>query len=97
MSSKVLLTFSDDLKQRIDEDKAAAGASRSGVVMRILERHYREEDERRRLYDAWFAAEVERGLASLRDAPLHDHEDVMREIDALLEGKKRADDAPEMV
>ena len=44
-----------------------------------------EQQEKRRLYDEWFIAEVKRGLHSLETESLHDHEDVMREVHELLE------------
>ena len=96
MSSRVILNIDDSLLRRIDAEKERAGATRNGTVIRILEKHFTERQEERRLYNEWFIAEVKRGLRSLETEPLHDHEDVMREVHELLE-TKRLSHAPKMV
>ena len=88
MSNQVILNFDDPLLAQIDAEKERTGATRNGTVIRILEKHFTEQQERQRLYDEWFIAEVKRGLHSLETEPLHDHEDVMREIHELLETKR---------
>ncbi len=51
-------------------------------------RNWHDRIEKKRLYNKWFMAEVERGLESAKNEPLHDHADVMREIDCLIEEKR---------
>ena len=88
LSNRVILNFDDPLLVQIDAEKERTGATRNGTVIRILEKHFTEQQEKQRLYDEWFIAEVKRGLYSLETEPLHDHEDVMREIHELLETKR---------
>ena len=88
MSNRVILNFNDTLLEQLDAEKERTGATRNGTVIRILEKHFEEQQEKQRLYDEWFIAEVKRGLHSLETEPLHDHEDVMREVHELLETKR---------
>ena len=55
-----------------------------------------EIQEKQRLYDEWFAAEVERGIKSAREEPLVDHEDVVRQIRSVI-AKAREENAAEVV
>ena len=73
---------------QIDAEKERTGATRNGTIVRILEKHFMEQQEKQQLYDEWFIAEVKRGLHSLETEPLHDHEEVMREAHELLETKR---------
>jgi len=91
-----MLNFDDALLAQLDVEKERIGATRNGAITRILEKHFAEQQEQRRTYDEWFIAEVKRGLHSLETEPLHDHEDVMREVHELLESK-RMNHAPEVV
>ena len=88
MSTRVILNFDEELLIRIDEEKKRSGATRNGAVVHILEKYFEDQDERKKLYDEWFIAEVRRGLESAENEPLHEHEDVMREIDELIESKR---------
>lgn len=88
LANRVILNFDSPLLEQIDAEKERTGATRNGTVVRILEKHFAEQQEKQRLYDEWFIAEVKRGLHSLETEPLHDHEDVMREVHELLEAKR---------
>ena len=88
LSNRVILNLDGSLLEQIDAEKERTGATRNGTVVRILERHFTEQQEKQRLYDEWFIAEVKRGLHSLETEPLYDHEDVMREVHELLETKR---------
>ena len=88
LSNRIILNFDNTLLEQIDAEKERFGATRNGTVVRILEKHFAEQQEKRQLYDEWFIAEVKRGLRSLDTEPLHDHEDVMREVHELLETKR---------
>jgi len=88
LNGRVILNLNEQLIHCIDAEKKRAGATRNGIISRILERHFAEQQEKQQLYDEWFVAEVKRGLRSLETEPLHDHEDVMLEIDELLKTKR---------
>ena len=96
LSNQLILNIDGSLLEHIDAEKERTGATRNGTVIRILEKHFSEQQEEQRLYDEWFIAEVKRGLRSLETEPLHDHEDVMREAHELLE-TKRMNHATKMV
>jgi len=96
LPNQVVLNFDDALLTRLDAEKERIGATRSGTVVHILKKHFAEQQEQQQAYDKWFVTEVKRGLSSLETEPLHDHEDVMREVHELLENK-RMNHAPEMV
>ena len=96
MSSRVILNLDTQLLNQIDAEKERTGATRNGTVVKILTKHFEEQQEEQRLYDEWFIAEVKRGLHSLNTEPLHDHEDVMNEVQELL-NTKRIDHAHKMV
>ena len=87
LSNRIILNLDTPLLRQIDLEKERNGATRNGTVIRILEMHFTEQQEKQQLYDEWFIAEVKRGLHSLETEPLHDHEDVMREVNELLEAK----------
>jgi metal-responsive CopG/Arc/MetJ family transcriptional regulator len=84
----VILSISKPLLGEIDAEKERTGSTRTATVTKILEKYFTERQERQKLYDEWFIAEVNRGLHSLKTEPLHDHEDVMREVHELLEAKR---------
>ena len=67
------------------------------VVLNLDEQLINSEDtEKQRLYDAWFAAEVEKGIKSAREEPLVDHEDVVRQIRSTIT-KAQEENAAEVV
>ena len=91
MSNRVILNFDEALLAKLEGEQRRSGATRNGAVVRILEGYFEEQEEKKRLYDEWFMAEVERGLESAENEPLHDHADIMREIDDLIEAKRPRD------
>ena len=73
LSNRIILNLDTPLLRQIDLEKERNGATRNGTVIRILEKHFTEQQEKQQLYDEWFIAEVKRGLHSLETEPLHDH------------------------
>ena len=55
-----------------------------------------EHRKKQLLYDAWFVAEVERGIKSAREEPLVDHEDVAGQVRSII-AKARGKNAAEVV
>jgi len=88
LPNRVILNISEPLLEQIDAEKERTGATRATTVTRILEKYFTDRQEKQKLHDQWFIAEVKRGLHSLETEPLHDHEDVMREVHELLETKR---------
>ena len=84
------LNIKDSILALIDGDKEDSGLTRTAVIERILTRHYEEQEEQQRLYDAWFAAEVEKGIRSARERPLISHEDALKRLHATLERARNA-------
>jgi len=96
LSNRVILNFDGPLLEQIDAEKKRTGATRNGTVVRILEKHFTEQQEKQRLYDEWFMAEVAKGIKSAREEPLVDHEDVVKQVDAII-AKAREKNAAEVV
>ena len=96
MSSRVILNLDEELIHFIDMEKDRIGATRTGIVTRILERHFSERREEQRLYNEWFAAEVAKGMKSAREEPLVGHEEVVRQIDSII-AKAREENAADVV
>lgn len=88
MSNRIICNFDEDLMRHIDQEKGRTGATRNGVIVRILENHFAEQQEKQKLYDEWFTAEVEKGLASARTEPLIDHTDALRRINEAISKAK---------
>jgi predicted transcriptional regulator len=65
-------------------EKKRTGATRNSIISRILERHFTEQQEKQKLYNEWFMAEVEKGFQSAREEPLVDHEEVVSQIHAII-------------
>ena len=93
MSGRVILNLSEELVQRIDNEKDRRGATRNGIITRILEGYFIEQQEMSELYNEWFMAEVSKGIKSAREEPLVDHEDVVKQVRELIAGtrEKNAD------
>ena len=96
MVSRVTLNIKDSILTQVDSDKEESGLTRTAVIERILTRHYEEQEEQQRLYDAWFVAEVEKGIKSARERPLVSHEDALKRLHATLE-RARVQNASEVV
>ena len=94
--SRVTLNIRDSILTQVDNDKEGSGLTRTAVIERILTRHYEEQEEQKRIYDAWFAAEVEKGMKSARERPLISHEDALKRLHATLE-KARMQNAAKVV
>ena len=88
MSGRVILNLNEELLQRIDTEKDLRGATRNGIITRILEAYFIEQQEMRELYHEWFMAEVSKGIKSAREEPLVDHEDVIKQVRALIAGTR---------
>ena len=80
LNGRVILNLDEQLIHCIDQEKNRTGATRNGIVTRILERHFAEEEEKQKLYKEWFMAEVAKGVKSAREEPLVEHEDVVKQI-----------------
>jgi predicted transcriptional regulator len=84
LNGRVILNLDEQLISHIDAEKERTGATRNSIVSRILEQHFAERQETRRLYDAWFMAEVVKGVRSAREEPLVNHEDVVKQIRSII-------------
>ncbi|MCL1875821.1 MAG: hypothetical protein FWF87_06140 [Synergistaceae bacterium] len=80
MSGRVILNLNEQLIQCIDTERNRIGATRNGIVARILEKYFVEKQEKQELYDVWFMAEVEKSIKSAGEQPLVDHEDVVKQV-----------------
>ena len=96
MNGRVILNLKEQLIHSIDAEKDRTGATRNSVVTRILEGYFAEQQEKQRLYDEWFIAEVAKGIKSAREEPLVEHEDVVRQVHAIIT-KAREENASHMV
>lgn len=96
MSSRVILNLDEELVARLDSEKERTGATRNSIVSRILERYFEERQAKQRLYDAWFTAEVERGIRSAEEEPLIEHEDALKRVRATI-SKARKQNAAQVV
>ena len=96
MSGRVILNLDEYLIHRIDMEKDRIGATRNGIITRILERHFTEQQEEQELYNEWFTAEVVKGIKSAREEPLVEHEEVVRQINAIIT-KAREENAAHVV
>ena len=84
LNGRVILNLDEQLIRCIDIEKDRTGATRNGIVVRILENHFTEQQEKQKLYDEWFIAEVAKGVKSAREEPLVEHEDVVKQIRAII-------------
>ena len=89
LTEKITLALEDRLLTYIDSETVNTGATRDRVVSRILENYFKEKQEKQRLYDAWFMAEVEKGLKSAREEPLVEHKDALKRIHSTLNRIKK--------
>ena len=96
LSGRVVLSLDEQLINSIDTEKQRYGTTRNWVITHILEQYFAEHQEKQSLYDAWFVAEVEKGIKSAREEPLVDHEDVARQIRSII-AKAREENAAEVV
>ena len=96
MSSRVILNLDEQLIHSIDSEKDRTGASRNGLVTRILEKYFAEQQEKQKLYDEWFMAEVAKGIKSAREEPQVEHEDVVRQVRTII-AKAREENASGVV
>ena len=96
LNGRVILNLDKQLIHCIDIEKDRTGATRNSIVSRILERHFAEQQKKQELYDEWFMAEVAKGIKSAREEPLVNHEDVVKQIDAII-AKARKENATQMV
>jgi predicted transcriptional regulator len=96
LNGRVILNLDEQLINHIDTEKERTGATRNSIVSRILEQHFVEQQEKQHLYDAWFVAEVEKGVKSAREEPLVDHEDVVKQISSIIT-KARKENAVKVV
>jgi len=89
LSGRVILNLDEQLIHYIDTEKDRSGATRNGIVTRILEKHFAEQQKQQDLYNEWFMAEVVKGIKSAREEPLIDHEDVVQQIhDIIADARK---------
>ena len=84
MNGRVILNLNEQLIQCIDLEKDRIGATRDSIVTRILEKHFAKQQEKQKIYDEWFMAEVAKGVKSAREEPLAEHEDVVKQINAII-------------
>ena len=96
LSGRVILNLNEQLIHCIDEEKERTGATRNGIVARILENHFAEQQEKQRLYNEWFMAEVAKGIKSARQEPLVEHREVVAQIRGII-AKAREENASDMV
>ena len=96
MNGRVILNLDEQLIHRIDKEKDRFGATRNGIISRILEGHFTEQQEKQKLYDEWFMAEVSKGIKSAREEPLVEHEDVVKQIQAII-AKAKEENASHVV
>jgi predicted transcriptional regulator len=80
----------------INTEKDRTGATRNNIVSRILENHFAEQQKKQELYDEWFLAEVAKSMKSAKEEPLVDHEDVVKQVDAII-AKSRENNAAQVV
>jgi hypothetical protein len=83
-SYNMILNLNEHLIHSIDAEKDRTGATRNGIVTRILERHFEEQQEKQKLYNEWFMAEVAKSVRSAREEPLIEHEDAVEQIHAII-------------
>ena len=96
LNGRVILNLDEQLIHCIDAEKDRTGATRNGIVTRILERHFAEQQENQKLYDEWFMAEVAKGIKSAKEEPLVEHEDVVKQIHAII-AEAREENASKVV
>jgi hypothetical protein len=96
LNGRVILNLDEQLIRYIDAEKDRSGATRNGIVTRILSNYFTEQQEKQRLYDEWFMAEVAKGIKSAREEPLIDHEDVVKQVHVII-AKAREENATQMV
>ncbi|MDR1875531.1 MAG: hypothetical protein LBQ90_11045 [Synergistaceae bacterium] len=89
MSSRVILNLNEQLIHCLDVEKDRTGATRNSIVTRILEKYFTEQQEKQRLYDEWFMAEVEKGIKSAREEPLIEHEEAVNQIHAIIANARK--------
>jgi predicted transcriptional regulator len=92
----VILNLDEQLIHCIDAEKDRTGATRNGLVTRILQTYFAEKQEKQKLYDEWFMAEVGKGIKSAREEPLVEHEDVVKQIHGII-AKAREENASNVV
>ena len=96
LSHRVILNLDEELVACIDSEKERTGATRNSVVSRILGRHFEEQQTKRRLYDTWLMAEIERSIKSADEEPLVEHEDALKQIHSII-NKARKQNAAQMI
>jgi hypothetical protein len=85
----VILNLNEQLIHCLDVEKDRTGATRNSIVTRILEKYFTEQQEKQRLYDEWFMAEVEKGIKSAREEPLIEHEEAVNQIHAIIANARK--------
>ena len=96
LSGSVLLNLDEQLINSIESERERYGGTINEVITNILEQYFDEYQEKQSLYDAWFVAEVERGVKSAREEPLVDHRDVVRQVRSII-AEAREKNAAEVV
>ena len=96
MNNRLILNLNEQLIHCLDAEKDRTGATRNDIVTRILEKHFEEQQEKQKLYNEWFMAEVAKGIKSAREEPLVEHDDVAKQIHAII-AKAREENASHVV